>query len=123
MPLRNHLFAAFALASLFASASACKDSALPEPRAQETTDPEKDEDGDDPVFENFDACTMSEGPSFSPTISRRTVKTVKSYILQIQEWKTVATSHICSEEYRTPGFGPWVYCSGFQNGRGIWRAA
>ncbi|MDI9551256.1 MAG: hypothetical protein QM324_06060 [Bacteroidota bacterium] len=113
MPLRNHLFfAAFALASLFASASACKDSALPEPRAQETTDPEKDEDGGTILFsENFDACTMSEGPFIQSDNFKADCENPLSHIsFKSTEWKTVATSHICSDEYmNSRGFGPWVY--------------
>ena len=101
--------AGIALAALIACASACNERLIPEPKVN----PENGGKGEETVLfsENFDACTMSEGPFVQSDNFKQDCENPLSHIsFKSTVWKTVATSHVCSDEYmESRGFGPWVY--------------
>ena len=106
-------FAAVALAGLLASASACKERLRIDPvKPVDNTDPGNGQDGETVLFaENFDACTMEEGPYIQSDNFKDDCENPLSHIsFKSTVWKTVGTSHICSDDYiKTRGFGSWVY--------------
>lgn len=74
--------------------------------------PESPEVGADVIFsESFNACVYPDGPYIQSDNFRNDVENPLSHVdFKSSEWKTVATSHVCPDEYmRSRGFSDWVY--------------
>ena len=111
-------FAVVALAGFLASAIACKEPldippvVVPPEEGKTDPDPVPSTDGETILFEeNFDACTMGEGPYIQSDNFKDDCENPLSHIsFKSTVWKTVGSSHICSDDYvKSRGFGSWVY--------------
>ncbi|MCR5325899.1 MAG: hypothetical protein K6E37_04005 [Bacteroidales bacterium] len=84
------------------------------PKENVTEEPEQIEEpkpGDVLWEENFDLFTADGGPDIQSDDFRNDVQNPLSHIeFKSSEWKTVATSHVCSNDYiRQKNIGDWVY--------------
>ena len=114
MTLRSiSIFATVALAFFLAGATACKDRAIPEPPPAPKPEPKPEPEDEGTVLfeERFDRCTLTEGPAIQSDNFKDDCENPLSHIsFKSTVWKTVGTSHVCSNEYlNSRGFAPWVY--------------
>lgn len=111
---------AFALALLLSAAS-CRRAAVPDvpsPGGEVTPEPEPEPDPEpepEPEVvlweENFDLFTAEEGPDIQSDNFKSDILNPLSHIeFKSTVWKTVATSHVCSDQYvLDKNIGDWVY--------------
>ena len=107
---------AVALAGILAGAISCDEELnIPpvEVPPKEDPDPDPVNPGEETVlfFENFDACTLAEGPFIQSDNFKEDCENPLSHIsFKSTVWKTVGSSHICSDDYvKSRGFASWVY--------------
>ena len=74
-------------------------------------EPEPEDEGTVLFEERFDRCTLTEGPAIQSDNFKDDCENPLSHIsFKSTVWKTVGTSHVCSNEYlNSRGFAPWVY--------------
>lgn len=109
---RFFLKAAVALSLAGVGAAACVQREIPAPKP-----PEKETEGGGPSEDgllfsaSFDACTLAEGPQIQSDNFRDDCENPLSHIdFKSTAWKTVATAHVCSNDYlKRRDFGSWVY--------------
>ena len=110
---RLSIFATVALAFSLAGATACKDHTIPEPPPAPKPEPKPEPEDEGTVLfeERFDRCTLTEGPAIQSDNFKDDCENPLSHIsFKSTVWKTVGTSHVCSNEYlNSRGFAPWVY--------------
>lgn len=112
--IKRLLSASVALAGILAGAVCCKAQLNVDPvnPGGGTVTPTPEPSGENVLFsENFDACVLSEGPLIQSDNFKQDCENPLSHIsFKSTVWKTVGTSHICSDEYvRSRGFGSWIY--------------
>ena len=110
------IFATVALAFFLAGATACKERSIPDPPApRPQPEPEPEVVEETILFEErFDRCTLTEGPAIQSDNFKDDCENPLSHIsFKSTVWKTVGTSHVCSNEYlNSRGFAPWVLLPG-----------
>ena len=109
---RFFLKAAVALSLAGVGAAACVQREIPAPKPPEKETEEGGPSEDGLLFSaSFDACTLAEGPQIQSDNFRDDCENPLSHIdFKSTAWKTVATAHVCSNEYlKRRDFGSWVY--------------
>ncbi len=112
MKLRSSLLLFAALSFVCCRPSILDDIQPKENDTQEQTEPATDPKPGDVLWEeHFDLFTEDGGPDIQSDDFRNDVQNPLSHVeFKSTEWKTVASSHVCSNDYiRQKNIGDWVY--------------